>query len=485
MKNRNFYTLIFLFVIAFQLLAQETVFVESTQKGKGILKSRSGECFVITPEHVVHEDASILSITGSKNVLSNGKLVQAMEDLDIAIIRVTDGGTQNCTNWSVPSNYTSILDNTVDAYLELRDENGGTQLIQVFINGKDEETISIVPKLSKDIFIKGMSGGSLFTQYDGKKIYLGMLQEIGEEGEGYVFQADDMERILGGFFGDTPKQSSITSMSTTTAKPSANSVEEDGYRFDLLSIEKSGTNVVCKLKVTSLEKDGKLTIWARQHTKIYDQNGIEKIADKVILGGKMNNYNIGGNYTLIKGIPAPLELFFKEVESDATGLSYIKIVVTNPTTRSDFHVEFKNISFDGMTSNIVIPKFENIEHSHEEDGYRFDLINVKKSGTNVVCKLRVTSLEKDGNLLVWARQHTKIYDQNGIEKIADKVILGGKMNNYNIGGNYTLVKGIPAPLELFFKDVESDATGLSYIKIVVTNPKTRSDFNVEFRNISF
>ena len=58
------------------------------------------------------------------------------------------------------------------------------------------------------------------------------------------------------------------------------------------------------------------------------------------------------------------------------------------------------------------------------------------------------------------------------------------MNGTRIGLDYTLVKGIPAPLELHFKDVSSNATGLSYIKIVVTNPESRSDFNVEYRNIS-
>ena len=106
----------FLIVIVFQFQAQETVFVESTQKGKGILKSRSGECFVITPEHVVSEDASVLSIIGSKNVLSKGELVQSYgEGIDLAIVRVVGGGAQNCTNWSVPKNYTSMLNNSIDA----------------------------------------------------------------------------------------------------------------------------------------------------------------------------------------------------------------------------------------------------------------------------------------------------------------------------------------------------------------------------------
>ncbi len=353
MKHIKYFVLLLIIGIVFQLQAQETVVIESSQMGRGILKSRSGECFVITPQHVVKGDVSTLNIIGSKNVLSNGKLVQEMEKLDLAIVRVTDGGTQNCTNWSVPKNYTTILNNSIDAYLELRYNDGATQLMHVFITGKDENMISIKPKFpDKDAFIKGMSGGSLFTQYEGKKVYLGMLQKIGLEEdeeeqeeednkEGLVLQADDMERYLSGFFGDTPKQSSITSMTTTTAEASAFSVEEEGYRFDLLSVKKSGDKVVCKLKVTSLEKDGELEIYARygHSTDMYDQNGVKTHASNVKLGNQSNHLTVGKNYKLIKGVPVPLEFTFKEVDENATGISYLKIQT------GSFKIDFRNISF--------------------------------------------------------------------------------------------------------------------------------------------
>ncbi|MBT8316915.1 MAG: hypothetical protein HKP59_04770 [Lutibacter sp.] len=478
MNNSKVLLSILCLIVFFQIQAQESVYLETVEHGRGLLKSRSGECFVITPAHVVNESMSKISIIGNKNVLSGGNLVQELSS-DLAIVRIVDGGTQNCTTWFVPKNYSSILNSTVDAYLELRENNGGSKLMQVFITEKDEETITIVPKRNTDSFVKGMSGGALFTQFEGKKIFLGMLQQMGDDGEGYVYQADDMERILGGFFEENRSNSSNITMSTNSVVASAISVEEEGYRFDLLSVKKLGTTVICKLRVTSLEKDGGLIAYGNygdRSSKIYDQNGLETSASNVKLGSQSNASRVGFNYTLVKGIPVPLELTFKEIASDATGIAYLKIHV------NDIDVKFKNISFNGMKSTIDIPSFENVNFSHQEEGFKFDLLSIKKSGTTVTCKLRITSLEKDGGLIAYGNygdRSSKIYDQNGLETSASNVKLGSQSNASRVGFNYTLVKGIPVPLELTFKEIASNATGIAYLKIHINN------FDVKFKNISF
>lgn len=194
------FILIIIFSISyFFAQAQQSVYLESSKKGRGILKSRGNECFVITPAHVVKESIKDISITGEKNVLSKGRLVQTLAP-DLAIVRVTGGGTQNCVSWSVPENYFTILDNSIEGYLELVQNNGSKKRTQVFISETDEDIIIIEPKRINQPFIKGMSGASLFTHYNDEKVFLGMLQEIDEDGNGFVFQVDDMERILGGFF---------------------------------------------------------------------------------------------------------------------------------------------------------------------------------------------------------------------------------------------------------------------------------------------
>jgi len=478
MNNSKVLLSILCLIVFFQIQAQESVYLETVEHGRGLLKSRSGECFVITPAHVVNESMSKISIIGNKNVLSGGNLVQELSS-DLAIVRIIDGGTQNCTTWFVPKNYSDILNSTVDAYLELRENNGGSKLLQVFITEKDEETITIVPKRNTDSFVKGMSGGALFTQFEGKKIFLGMLQQMGDDGEGYVYQADDMERILGGFFEENKSNSSNITMSTNSLGASAISVEEEGYRFDLLSVKKTGTIVICKLRVTILEKDGELNIYGSyggRISKMYDQDGIETSASNVKLGNQSNKLKVGDNYTLVKGVPVPLELTFKDVSVNSNGISYLKIQTYS------FQVDFKNISFNGINSKIEIPVYENPLNSIEESGYRFDLLSVKKTGTTVICKLRVTSLEKNGELDIYGSyggRISKIYDQNGVETSASNVKLGNQSHRLHVGDNYTLVKGVPVPLELTFKEVSADSNGISYLKI-----QTYS-FKIDFRNISF
>ena len=200
MKKNLLYVLLLCFVNISALFSQNSVYIQSSEFGRGILKSRPGECFVIAPLHVVEKSSGDISIVGKNNVLSTGEFIQGFSS-DLAVIRINGGGTQECEGWTVPSNFSEIVNNSDEGFLELRNNNGSSKLMQVFFTEKDGEIITIEPKKNNQSFSKGMSGSSLFTKVDGKKIYLGMLQQIDmESGEGYVFQADDMERVLGGFF---------------------------------------------------------------------------------------------------------------------------------------------------------------------------------------------------------------------------------------------------------------------------------------------
>ena len=238
-------------------------------------------------------------------------------------------------------------------------------------------------------------------------------------------------------------------------------------------MKKSGTTVVCKLKLTSLEKDSSLRIFGERGSKIYDDNGVETIASNVKLGNESAIAWIGDSYTLVKGIPVPLELKFKDVNPEANGLSLLNI----KANRSD--IKFKNISFKGLNEKLEISNFENIQYSQEAEGFKFDLIDVKKSGTTVICKLRLTSLEKDSSLRIFGERGSKIYDENGSETKASSIKLGNESGIAWIGDSYTLVKGIPVPLELKFKDVNSEANGLSLLNIKANR------FDIKFKNILF
>jgi|GEM_PF-3528494 len=185
-------------VLSFNCFSQETVYLEAGEFGRGVLKERSGQCFVIAPFHVIGEDSEEVLITGDRMVISNGVFTKGFSS-DLAVVRISGGGEQFCTSWSVSKDFNLILDNAYEGYIEKRNNNGTASVIQVYLSEKTDASIVVKPKSDKIKFSKGMSGSSLFTLFQGEKVYLGMLQLIKQE-KGYVLQADDIDRVLYDFF---------------------------------------------------------------------------------------------------------------------------------------------------------------------------------------------------------------------------------------------------------------------------------------------
>lgn len=194
-------TIILLFIINFAF-TQSTVHLSILEEGRGLLRSRSDECFVIAPYHLVEGvEARSITITGYKQKVSKGKFIKQFPG-DIAIIKVESGADQDCQNFSVPKNYAESLEKTFDGYLEIRNEDGSINQEMVHLKKKSSEGITIQAKDPNFQFAKGMSGSSLFGNFNGVRTYLGMLLSVDESNTKYgnVFQADDMERIMQEFF---------------------------------------------------------------------------------------------------------------------------------------------------------------------------------------------------------------------------------------------------------------------------------------------
>jgi hypothetical protein len=468
------------------LLGQTTVHLQSAEFGRGILKPRLGECFVIAPLHVVEGGAGSVTITGARNVQSTGVFAQGFPG-DLAVVRVVDGGQQACTDWETAENYDEILSNTLEGFLELRREDGSTRLMQVFIPEKTSETITIEPKRPNQSFTKGMSGAALYTLVEGKKVYLGMLQEVdSENGWGYVIQADDLERILGGFFdsADSPPPSEPSNRNTARIQsdpvkkdipqksPSSMVFEDLDLKYELLDIKKTGSRVVCKFKVTSLEKDTDLRL-SYDNIYVYDQNGLVTQSINIAVGNK-NGYNV--NYQLVHNVPVSLDITFDNVASSAKGLSFFSMPFRSGGR--DGRIEFRNISFDSLGAVFSLPRQEG-EWSEEVLGFEFQLMEYKKSGSRVTCKFLVTNLKNDGFLRL-SYDNIYMYDQNGLVTRSANVLVGSA-NGYNI--NYYLIKGVQTPLELVFDDVATSASGISYMDVKFSDDQNNGMFLI--RNLSF
>lgn len=192
-----------LMFVSHNAIGQQSVYIDAREKGTGVLKSRTGECFVITPAHVVKNENRPFLIRGARNVLSKGEFLREYQP-DIAIVRVMDGGTQNCEDWNAVSNYEKVLAESNEGFLETAQTNGGIKSMKVVISEKDETYITIRPHFSNDQIVKGMSGSLLFTSKNGNKIYLGMLLEISGPTEGVVLQANTIDKVLSSFFEIKP-----------------------------------------------------------------------------------------------------------------------------------------------------------------------------------------------------------------------------------------------------------------------------------------
>ena len=206
MKNLSQLFLLLSVLFIQNVFSQTTVYVKTDQKGRGILKNRGSECFVITPEHLVKNYNGYITIFGEGSIKSTANLLRSYVG-DLAILRFEGENNQNCTTWQLTKNYSVIIENISEGYVEVRGIDGSTEKFTVSINTIDEQYITILPKHERDKFRKGMSGSSLFVEYQGEKVFLGMLQSISDDENGSVIRADEMDKLLSAFFNPVKKSS--------------------------------------------------------------------------------------------------------------------------------------------------------------------------------------------------------------------------------------------------------------------------------------
>lgn len=192
--------LAFLLLPYFNTLCQETVFVKAKENGNGLIKERAENCFLITPSHVVLETLGDIKIISKNRIEHQGKLVESFEP-DLAIIKLESSSDFDCKPWPRIENINETLENISTGFLEYLDELGTTHLLHVNITSIDQESIAIVPQNIDNQLVKGLSGSSFYSMYDGKKVLLGMLLNIEADLKtGYVYQIDDIDRMLAPFF---------------------------------------------------------------------------------------------------------------------------------------------------------------------------------------------------------------------------------------------------------------------------------------------
>ena len=433
---------------------------------------RGSECFVITPEHLLKKGEE--DYNGPINVFGEGGQ-RSRADLfksytgDLAILRFDGETNQNCTKWQLAKNYSSVIENIYEGFLELRDKVGSTTKVAVNISGIDVQYITIRPKDFREKFYQGMSGSSLFVEYKDKKVFLGMLQSISDDETGSVIRADEIDKILSSHFKPIKKQKKsniITDKDLTK--------EVQGFKFDLNDINKSGDRVTFTFDVSSLKSDKEINL-SNRDIFLYDDKGIEYKANKIIIATKFDFYNNHISHNLIKNTPVTLKITFNNVTASAQFATKFKVGFSDEQGENSF--EFADLYFGDESEDLSEVIKEKGNWSTKTLDCKFQLLDYEKTGTDVVFTFTITSLDRDksvnlinGNIL--------LYDNMGSEYKANKILIANKSDFYNNRINYPLIREVPTPIIISFKDVALSATSVSKLQFAFSDDQSESSFDI-------
>lgn len=466
---------LFLLLSVFFILntyGQNTVYVETNQYGRGILKMRGSECFVITPNHLIPDDYyGPINVFGESGVRSRADLLKSYLG-DLAILQFSGEHYQNCEKWQLHQNYSTIINNVPKGYLELRETDGSATKHSVKIISVDVQNITIEFEDSEEKFHQGMSGSTLFVEYQGNKVFLGMLQSIKDDATGEVIRADVMDKLLGTFFNPIKiqKKSNVITDKDLTK-------EVLDFRFELLDINKSGSRVTFKFDVTSLKSD-KLIHLRNGDILLYDDKGIEYRANNILIANKSQKYGYT-EHKLIKDTPATLNITFNDVTSSAQFATQLKVGFSDKQNKSTF--EFEDLYFGDDLEDLSEVIKEKGNWSKETLGFKFELLDFEKTGTDVIFTFTITSLDRDKSVTL-RNGNILLYDNMGSEYKVNNILIANKPQNYGYV-NHDLIQDIQTPIIISFKNVASSATGVSKLKFGLSDKQSESSFDI--RNLTF
>ncbi|WP_370390102.1 hypothetical protein [uncultured Winogradskyella sp.] len=463
MKHLNKLIIALSILVGYYSYSQSTVYVKTNQFGRGILKMRGSETYVITPEHLLKDYYGPITVHGKGSVRARAELLKTYIG-DLAVLRFPEAQSLNATKWQLDKNYSAIIENIFEGFIELREEDGSASKVAVTITGVDVQYISIRPKDYREKFYQGMSGSSLFVDYQGKKVFLGMLQSIADDENGSVIRADEMEKILGSFFNPVKAKKSsavITDKNMTR--------EVDDFRFNLININKSADKVTFEFEVTSLKKDREIFL-SNRDIRLYENNGLEYNPNTITIGNKSYRYV---DYNLVEGTAVPMKLVFTGVSSSAEFASLLTVGFSANNIKNSF--EYKDLYFGDNKEDVG----ETGKWSKEELGFKFELDDINKTGTEVVITFTATSLNRDKPIFL-SNNDIFLYDDLGSEYKPYNISVANKSYRYV---EHNLIQDVRVPLILSFKDVASSTKGISLLKVGFSDKKNKGVFQI--RNLSF
>lgn len=183
--------------ISLPLAAQE-VLVTGEEQGQGVLRARGGECFAITPQHVVGLGLG-LSVVNTERIRAPAEPLTDFGD-DIAVIRVAAEGRMSCgLGWPRSEPLDDLLRQAVSrgregVIMRVR-ETGGLVSLAVRFSAVDDRHVEVTPLTPNSEAFQGISGSRLLL--DGRPV--GMVLNT-ERGVIRAYRQDALNRRINAFF---------------------------------------------------------------------------------------------------------------------------------------------------------------------------------------------------------------------------------------------------------------------------------------------
>ena len=413
----------FLITISTFILSQNTVYVNvpGGNEGRGLLKSRGEECFVITPKHVIGDyDLAKVGIIGDKKVKSFASIEHQYKE-DLAILRVEGGGTQKCTEWSVEDKFETIIDNNASGFVEYRDSDGSVQKADVEVIGVNSEEIQIQRKDAMSVFVKGWSGSSFFVNSNGQRTYLGMLYQI-EGRKGYVMRADHMFNVMTSFFGKEAKEADLSSSGTDIVSGNFNTsagvlreMETKQVKLAITKFEPNNNKAIFYFTLTNMNSSVQSVEFQthRNYLKLIDQNGISYENPEFRLGNGTDN-----RIELIYNVPVICSVEFEVGMNKITKAAKLQL---NGYYHEFIFTHLNLVSNDDEPKqNILKPSSRDSKTSSTDIG-SMDLENIR---------LKVNKIEFVGSKIIINYSYENLDRSNQIMKIQTHI----SYNKIRVGG---------------------------------------------------
>lgn len=177
----------------------QPVFVRAGEDGRGVLRGRAGDCFLLTPEHVLAGRADVSLIAAGR--LEGRAELEGRYPPDLALLRVRSG--LGCDGfWDEGRKLDDLLAGAEEGTIVSAGPEGSLERRRVRLVSTDERIVRVRPVETADRLFAGLSGSLLEVS----SRPAGMLVQVDVEShEGIVYRQDYVSDLVRRFFDASVK----------------------------------------------------------------------------------------------------------------------------------------------------------------------------------------------------------------------------------------------------------------------------------------